>query len=234
MNERKWHTATSTAEMLRHLRSRPGSRVRRALLFNCACCRRVWHLLKEGSRRFLETVEQCAATNPMPRRGQSWEGETNARPWADSQPFPHPNLRACLDATQATLSLKWENNATADLAANARARLRSTGSFVAAKETEQSFQCQLLRCLFGNPFHPLPPLEPSWLEWNGGIVPKLAWAANAERILPDGQLEVARLAVLADALEDSGCTNSGLLEHLRGPGPHARGCHVLAALLGGV
>jgi hypothetical protein len=41
-----------------------------------------------------------------------------------------------------------------------------------------------------------------------------------------------RLPVLADALEDAGCTNSDLLGHLRGPGPHARGCWVLDLLLG--
>jgi len=32
------------------------------------------------------------------------------------------------------------------------------------------------------------------------------------------------LPVLADALEDAGCADQELLEHLRGPGPHVRGC----------
>ena len=31
------------------------------------------------------------------------------------------------------------------------------------------------------------------------------------------------LPVLADALEDAGCDASRLLDHLRSPGPHARG-----------
>src|SRR5438270_262087 len=42
-----------------------------------------------------------------------------------------------------------------------------------------------------------------------------------------------RTPVLADALEDAGCTDPDLLGHLRGPGPHARGCWVVDALLGG-
>jgi hypothetical protein len=29
--------------------------------------------------------------------------------------------------------------------------------------------------------------------------------------------------LLADALEDAGCTDAGLLGHLRSPGPHVRG-----------
>ena len=38
--------------------------------------------------------------------------------------------------------------------------------------------------------------------------------------------------VLADALEDVGCENQSILDHLRGPGPHVRGCHILDLLLG--
>src|SRR5262249_34682000 len=35
------------------------------------------------------------------------------------------------------------------------------------------------------------------------------------------------LPVLADALEEAGCSDANLLAHLRGPGPHARGCWAL-------
>jgi hypothetical protein len=38
--------------------------------------------------------------------------------------------------------------------------------------------------------------------------------------------------VLADALEGAGCDNPDLLGHLRGPGPHVRGCWALDLLLG--
>jgi hypothetical protein len=41
-----------------------------------------------------------------------------------------------------------------------------------------------------------------------------------------------RLAVLADALEDAGCRDAGLIGHLRGPRPHARGCWAVDVLLG--
>jgi hypothetical protein len=36
--------------------------------------------------------------------------------------------------------------------------------------------------------------------------------------------------VLADALEEAGCTDAALLDHLRGPGIHVRGCWVVDAL----
>jgi hypothetical protein len=50
--------------------------------------------------------------------------------------------------------------------------------------------------------------------------------------MPSGHLDPARLAVLADALEESGCATPEILFHLRGPGPHVRGCFVLDALPG--
>jgi hypothetical protein len=43
---------------------------------------------------------------------------------------------------------------------------------------------------------------------------------------------VTRLAVLADALEDAGCTDAEILSHCRSPGPHVRGCWVVDEILG--
>ena len=40
------------------------------------------------------------------------------------------------------------------------------------------------------------------------------------------------LTLLADALEESGCDNSGVVAHLRSTAKHYRGCHVLDAILG--
>jgi hypothetical protein len=45
--------------------------------------------------------------------------------------------------------------------------------------------------------------------------------------LPSGLLAGERLALLADALEEAGCSEAAVLEHLRGPGPHVRGCWVV-------
>jgi hypothetical protein len=60
----------------------------------------------------------------------------------------------------------------------------------------------------------------------------LAQAVYEDRELPSGHLDAARLAVLADMLEEAGATDPQLLTHLRSAGPHVRGCHALDALLG--
>ena len=93
-------------------------------------------------------------------------------------------------------------------------------------------QCHLLRDLCGPlPFRPVT-IAPSALAWNDGCIVRLAWAAYEERSLPDGALDSARLVVLADALEESGFADTAFLSHLRGPGLHVRGCHVLDVILG--
>jgi hypothetical protein len=89
----------------------------------------------------------------------------------------------------------------------------------------------LLRDVIGNPFRMPPTIDPAWLTWNDGIIKRLAQAAYDERALPPGHLDKARLAVLADALTDVGCTDPDLLDHLRGPGPHVRGCWAVDLLL---
>jgi hypothetical protein len=75
-------------------------------------------------------------------------------------------------------------------------------------------------------------INPDWLRWNGGVVEHLARAAYEERALASGELDRQRLGILADALEDAGCTDADTLNHLRSPGPHVRGCWVVDLLLG--
>jgi hypothetical protein len=69
------------------------------------------------------------------------------------------------------------------------------------------------------------------LTWNDATVIRLAQVAYDERILPAGTLDNARLADLADALEEAGCTDAQILTHLRG-GDHYRGCWAVDLLLG--
>jgi hypothetical protein len=89
----------------------------------------------------------------------------------------------------------------------------------------------LVREILGNPFCP-NLISPSIRFWNDDIIPRLAQAAYDDRILPAGTLDNTRLFILADAVEEAGCTDEQILTHLRGGGEHYRGCWVIDLLLG--
>jgi hypothetical protein len=89
---------------------------------------------------------------------------------------------------------------------------------------ERRRHADLVHELFGNPFRKAT-LDPAWLSWQEGVVSRLAGTIYDERAFD-------RLPVLADALEDAGCTDRTILDHCRGPGPHVRGCWVVDLLLG--
>lgn len=95
----------------------------------------------------------------------------------------------------------------------------------AARTQEARFFCDLLRDPMGNPFRPQPDLSPDWLARQGGTV-----VALARTIYGEGAFD--QFPVLGDALEEAGCDDQGILEHCRGPGPHARGCWLLDLLAG--
>src|SRR5205823_2836869 len=101
--------------------------------------------------------------------------------------------------------------------------LRAKEALVAAEAAanhhpeQEPRQASLLRCIF-NPFRS-PRLEPVWLSRD---VLALAIAAYDDRLPTRSELDADRLGVLADALEENGCTDPGILGHLRGPGPHVR------------
>src|SRR5207245_1142285 len=83
-------------------------------------------------------------------------------------------------------------------------------------------QGAILRDIFGPlPFRPVV-LEPA------ARTPGLT--ALAHTIYEDRRFQ--DLPILADALEEAGCTNTDILTHLRQPGEHVRGCWVLDLVLG--
>ena len=94
------------------------------------------------------------------------------------------------------------------------------------------FVGELIFEIFNNPFRPSPTIAPAVLAFDGGIVTKLAQSAYDERQMPEATLDPARLAVLADALEEAGCDHADLLEHLRGGYHHVRGCWAVDVVLG--
>jgi hypothetical protein len=93
---------------------------------------------------------------------------------------------------------------------------------VVAEEREARAQYALLRDIVGESSGPAR-VDPFWLRWREGAIVKLAKA------IYDGEM-FRDLPVLADALEEAGCTTVEILAHCRATAEHVRGCWVLDLL----
>lgn len=234
MTEAEWLGSTEPKPMLVCLRGKASDRKLR--LFACACLRHLWNLLLDGrSRQCVQVAERFAdgqVTAQALRKAQerAWQVFSRAfeKQWRGVSFRYGDGPRLTPEQQDAA----WRAFCTADLA--------ETAETVAVDATRGywgnvrlAIPCvALLRDLFGNPFRPAPPLPPQALQWSDGTVKRLAESAYEQRALPAGTLDNARLAVLADALEEAGCISADLLNHLRGPGPHVRGCWAVDLLLG--
>jgi hypothetical protein len=217
-------------------------------LVGLACCRRIWPLLDARARVAVDRFEQYLDGGPHPRdlapddSGTDEEGEFIIDQYMRN---PGHQTAACLLAEDAVLSLleELEFDRGSSVYRNAQRAVAYRGmpsdqphglldvggagcgvtSDIPAPPPaldEQQAQADLFREVFGNPFRPVAR-DTTWLT---PVVISLAQAAYDQRLLPSGHLAPARLAVLADALEEAGCFDQAILDHLREPGAHVRGC----------
>jgi hypothetical protein len=228
MTEAEWLIASDSLELLSLMESSGRSSERKTRLFVAAVCRRIWDLLEDGrSRGAVEVAERFADGLACGGELEAAHAAAGARnrelvAWEPLEEAASVAVDACCPAA-ALVAYK--------AAMNAR-QARSTAELSDFNEElwrgEEEAQCALLRCLVGNPFRPVA-LDRACLT---PTITSLAQAAYEERGLPSGELDPARLAVLADALEDAGYFEPALLGHLRSPDPHVRGCWALDLLLG--
>jgi hypothetical protein len=223
MTEHEWLTTTNPYDLTHY---KAGRSVRKRRLLSCAFARRVLFLIPdERYQQAVEVAERYAD-------GMATEEEVRVtrrvmnKVWNDRQ-FTEAGNHAAT-AVLATLHKEavaavhgWEH------AAFAKAAL-TRPDWNRGCDGEQQVACVLAHDVFGNPFRPVA-LDPAWPT---STVNNLAQAAYEVRRLPDGTLDHPRLTVLADALEEAGCDSADILDHLRSPGPHVRGCWAVDLLMG--
>jgi hypothetical protein len=203
MTESQWQAETDDPySLINYLGRRVSSR--KARLFACACFRRSKPELKRWEQKIVEVAERYA---------DGLVGEEELKQ-AEEESVGKSGV------AWVTLTADWW---TAVEAARAAGEWR-----------DEAGQCSLVRDFFGNPFRPLPPKRgkrkwkenlAAWLAWNDGTVRKIAQGVYDNCAFDS-------IPILGDALEDAGCTEVAILAHLRGPGPHVRGCWALDLILG--
>jgi hypothetical protein len=219
VTEDDWLKSTDPGPMLDYLGTKADPNLLR--LFVCACVRRVWHLLDdERSKRAVEVAEAFADCRVL-------DGELRAAYAAAAAGSAYTGAaRAAARSVAAAAADVWvyaagARAAGARVAAQVAARAEARSAADATVAKVRAAQANLVRCLF-NPFKPVRPIEPAILRWDGGSVVKIADTICQQRRLCD-------MPVLADALEEAGCTDRIILDHCRGP--HARRCFVLDLIL---
>jgi len=214
MTEVEWLACTDPTPMLDFLRGKSSDRKYR--LFAAACYRSpgVWPCLRgfKWLKAMVWEVEQAIdGQRPLP-------GDSQSITLND----PDASRAASLSSRRALhfaagrgfeeLNLEWAD-----------------GNIVEASnrqfEQESVYQCDLLRCVFGNLFPPSPSVSPAVLAWNDATVCRIAEGIYEKRAFD-------RLPILADALLDAGCDDDELLSHCRSEGPHIRGCWAVDLILG--
>lgn len=240
-DESWWLTCTSEPVAMLELLEEKAT-PRKLRLFACACCRRVWHLLPDKrSRQAVERAEQFADANISDAERvlaaqlaaeamTEWRGKLAATTVQTESGIAFTEERSRLGPLYAASAAAWYAvyyhdeaviTAACDACDNAAAAICDDPA-LAGKEgcSEDGPQCELVRCIFGNPFRPVH-VEPSWQTEK--VI------SLARRIYDDRAFE--RIPELGTALQEAGCREQAVLAHCQPGSLHARGCWLLDLLL---
>jgi hypothetical protein len=218
---------------------RPCATQRKLRLFACACLYPLREVLKDPrSEAAIDLCERFAEGQATPTElteagNDAWLAVESLQPTAIELASPGFALGSTMSnvwplAARAAADVTMADAADAALAVQAsveRASMEWAGKGPTLAEvaavTGAAVRANLLRDIFGPlPFRDTPldsdPRTPTVLN--------VAKAIYEERDAKSGRLDASRLAILADALEESGCTDVDLLQHCRHDGVHVRGC----------
>lgn len=239
MTEAEWLECSEPRRLIDHLRSVGKASERKCRLLMCALARSFWaHLPDTRSRIAVEAAEVFA---------EGFLGADTLQMAANLARLAHDEAREAFIAAHRASGGKMrqqvkEASVTADASAVAAWAAADHPLGFWSTVTEPSGdpldfydenlsvnhlleqRLPLLHDQFGNPFSPAC-LDPDWLMWENGTVVKLAQMIHDNQLFGD-------MPVLADALEDAGCLEEEILEHLRETREHGLGCWVVDEILG--
>jgi hypothetical protein len=244
MTEAEWLACQDPKPMLEFLRTqrgeaRRGSGRRKLRLFACACLRGIWPLLrKPGSRQAVLVAERfadgeaggeelrAAYTAARAALAGEYPGVGKSPYWQSAEAVSHVATRRFDGGNHRSVFHTPHSAAYAWAAAHMGPGQGQVGPhcssrFYAKVRARQALHVAWLRDIFSSPFRPVA-FDPAW---RSPAAVALARSAYEERRFEETPL-------LADALEEAGCADAALLSHLRGPGPHVRGCWAVDLVLG--
>ncbi|HEY2909901.1 MAG TPA: hypothetical protein VGI99_06625 [Gemmataceae bacterium] len=194
-------------------------------LYLLACGRQSWDQLPRVGRALLEVADRVLTRSPP------------------EQSF----RRAAMELAEEMTHRRGDAEEIAEL----ERRARSIGLTLPPGEPDAAFDPETWGSLAHLVYFPFAPLTPTYrriakgfhsttfLREVFGAAPKPAYfqpcwrdrnVLSIAQNLDDGR-DFSSLPLLADALQDAGCTDPYILEHCRQPRGHIRGCWVIESLL---
>jgi hypothetical protein len=203
MTEQEWLACNEPMPMLEFLQTIGKLTERKARLFTVAHCRQHWQAQGQAGQTAVEVAEKYA--DGLANNHELEAVRETFRDWNSSSSFIENSAWA------ATCDKAWEGARCVSFRTGGKS---DWTQFTTAR-------CAIVRDIFGNPFRPFT-IDATWLTPN---VVAVAHTIYDERRFQD-------MPILADALEEAGCTNGDILAHCRSEGPHVRGCWVVDLILG--
>jgi hypothetical protein len=230
-----WHPRSGLRKLRACIFAAADRSPRRLRLAACALWRAspAWGVLVPAARESIALAERIADTGPA---GPTYRSQLAGLALALSKQLRRAGLTDW-EADEDLATSAWYVGASSDVELSLPSvwsncvEYRTGGLGVPVADRKA-----LLRCVFGDPHWAFvrgpadaAPLgaERVWVEPAVRDDPRVA--ALAAQIYADGSFGL--LPVLADLLEEAGCNFPLLLAHLRGPGPHAKGCWPLSLIL---
>lgn len=245
-HEEQWLKSTELRSMIKFIKNRDKKKLNKKLnkkrivkrklrLFACACCRNIWHLLTDArSRNAVETMEQYldgqVSTKDVGLNG-AWDVYRDVYNGDYS-------YATCYAAAAAASAASYDVTGPAAVYTTAEAASSATGYSASSAKASATFdaatfetayaatkaeQAKLLRIIVGNPFRKIR-YDPHWNLANNKAVLNIAQSVCDEK-------SSSKMPILADALEDAGCTDPTILDHCRNVHVFVRGDWLLELIL---
>jgi hypothetical protein len=191
-------------------------------VLNTVCCRGIWNLLPEKkSREAIEIAEGYAD-------GRFERTVLDGIEKAINSSLGRISLQSevaeyAITAVASAVSQDRVEEA-AEAAAVSAGLARTHCRWKEGKDEERKWQTGVLRDIIPTPFCPIT-INPTLLAKNNSGARKIAQSIYDDRAFD-------RMPILADALEEAGCTDAVILNHCRQPGEHFLGCWIVDSILG--
>jgi len=200
--------------------------MRKLTLFACGCCRKIWEQITDPRCRLAVGVSELEADGlALPEQFDSAFDAVEAACDEIVPAYPHSLKQTAAHAAE--MALRAPSDAAYPVACVLATHERSQGQIAVSVADEVTLRnrhlavlADLFRDIFGNPFRST--------AINRWMITKTV--TNLAREIYEGRY-FDRLPILADALEDAGCTDADILNHCRQPGEHVRGCWVIDLIL---